>query len=510
MTFCSKPLCALLLAVAAWSPGSAGEGMTEVVRLKVGTEVVVEIVEFDEAKGITGRRVDDGSLLEIRFDQMLADDARRIRAGAGFLPDEPEPVMVEAVRVKLVGGAEFTGRIVEQGTTSFKLRRGVQTWDFQRSGVRSITPVEVDALEVLDAEQYYAEELARRNPQVALDHYNLALFCESLQLWTRVKEHLAQSLALDGAFKAEIIDAKVKRATLRIEAGEDSALLGKAQRLAQRDQYDAALAVIDEFLQKKPGSALKSEFDKQRKAFAQQREKWLKQQVIVHFFNFAERVARQIVAEKEASLKQARQRIEVEGTTSIIEATAKWLKVKPDEVQKEWENPARNKASVHYATYGAGTFTLDSVEAVQDGLNQQPDAVVKEDPAAGNAGSDQGDYLDKIKKILEQKRKEAEAAAKNQGKKKTPEKRGPEIADVPPTADEWWAAASTDEKVQYLLAWWVDHDPHAKQFRRVAATECPQCGGEGVIRYFDRGGDNKFVPCSRCKSLGIDRALRYQ
>ena len=232
--------------------------------------------------------------------------------------------------------------------------------------------------------------------------------------------------------------------------------------------------------------------------------------MIIHFFNFAERVARQIVAEKEASLKQSRQRIEVEGTTQIIEATAKWLKVKPEEVQKEWENPARNKASVHYASYGAGTFTLDSVEAVQEGLNQQGEAIVKADPAAGNAGSDQGDYLDKIKKILEQKRKEAEEAAKNKGKKKAPEKRGPEIADVPPTADEWWAAASTDERVQYLLAWWVDHDPSAKQFRRVAATACPQCSGEGVIRFFDRGGDNKFVPCSRCKSLGIDRALRYQ
>lgn len=510
MTCRSKLLSVLLLVAAAWSPGRAEEGKTEVVRLKVGTEVVVDILEFDEAKGITGRRVDDGALLEIRFEQMLAEDARRIRAGQGFLPDEPEPVLVEAVKVKLVGGQEFTGRIVEQGTTSFKLRRGVQTWDFQRAGVRSITPVQVDALEVLDSEQYYAEELARRNPQTALEHYNVALFCESLQLWARVKEHLEQSLTLDPAFKADIIDGKVKRATLRIESGEDSALLGKAQRLAQRDQYDAALAMIDEFLQKKPGSALRPEFDKQRKAIGQQREKWLKQQVIVHFFNFAERVARQIAAEKEASLQQSRQRIEVEGTTQIIEATAKWLKVKPEEVQKEWENPARNKASMHYANYGAGTFTLDSVEAVQDGLSEQGDLVAKPDPAAGNAGADQGDYLDKIKKILEQKRKEAEEAAKNKGKKKAPEKRGPEIADVPPTADEWWAAASSDEKVQYLLAWWVDHDPFAKQFRRVAATACPQCSGEGVIRFFDRGGDNKLVPCSRCKSLGIDRALRYQ
>lgn len=492
----------------AFAATHAGEGVPEVVRLKVGTEVVVEVIEFDEAKGIKGRRVDDGGLLDIAFDQMLAEDARRIRASQGFLPDEPEPVMVEAKKVKLMVGQEFTGRIVEQGTASFKLRRGAQTWEFQRAGVRSITDVQVDALEVYDGEELYAEELARRNPQTALDHYNLALFCESLQLWPRVKEHLAQSLQLEPSFKAEIIDAKAKRATLRIESGEDSALLGKAQRLAQRDNYDAALAMIDEFLTRKPGSALKPEFDKQRKTIAAQREKWLKQQVIVHFFNYAERVARQIAGEKESSLKQARQRMETEGSAQIIEATAKWLKVKPAEVQAEWENPKRNQASPHYATYGAGTFTLDSIEEIQRGLQEQEEVAKKPDPNAGNTGAEQGDYLDKIKKILEQKRKEAEEAAKNKGKKKAPQKRGPEIADVPPTADEWWAAASNDEKTQYLLAWWADHDPHVI-IMKVNATACPQCAGEGLLRYFDRDGDNKFVPCSRCKSLGIDRALRY-
>jgi hypothetical protein len=492
-------------AAAALAALAAADEPAEVVRLKVGTEVVVDVVDFDEAKGIRGKRVDDGALLDITFDQMVPEDARRIRGRRGYLPDEAEPIVVEAMKVRFMTGGEVVGIIVEQGQQTFKLRRGAQTTEYQRSGVRSITPVQVDALEVYDPEELYAQELGRRNPQSPLEHYNLAIWCESLELWTRVKEHLAAATLLDTSFKPEIIDGKLKRATLRLESGEDSDALAKAQRAAARDRFDAALQQIEEFLEKKPGSTLRAEFEKARRVITNQRAKWLKEQVIVHFFNYAERTARQIATEKEVGLKQARNRMEQEGTTMIVEATAKWLKVEPKEVLAQWEDPKRNTASPHYATYGAGTFTLDSVEAVVKGLvaeEEKPEAA-----AETNAGAAQGDYLEKLKKIIEEKRKAQEAAAKNQGKKKQ-EKRGPEIADVPPTADEWWAAANTDERTQYLMAWWVDHEPHSKVMK-VEARTCAQCLGEGLIRYFDRGGDDKFVPCPRCKSLGIDRALRF-
>ncbi len=486
----------------------ARDGGPEVVRLKVGTEVVIEVLEFDEAKGVKARRVDDGALLDLAFDQMAPEDARRLRASRGYLPDEPETVLVEAMQVRLVGGQEYTGIIVEQGTQTFKLRQRVQTWEFNRSNVRSITPVQVDALDVYDGEALYAQELAAKNPQSALDHYNLALFCESLQLWARTKEHLARVSELEPDFKADIIEGKSKRATLRLESSEDSGELAKAQRFAQRERYDAALTLIDAFLTKKPGSGLRAEFEKSRRVIAKQREKWLKQETIVHFFVHAERVARQIATEAGIGLKQARQRIELEGSNLAAEATAKQLGVDAKEVLAQWQDPERMTGSPHYANYGAGTFTLGSIEAIQKGLVAEDPTAKKADPNAGDDSASGADYLDRIKKILEAKRKEQEEAAKNKGNKKKPEKRGPEIADVPPTDDEWWTATSTDERIQYLLAWWADHDAAVKVMK-VEARACVQCVGTGVIRYFERGGEDKMIPCSRCKSLGIDRLLRF-
>ncbi len=501
-----------LLALA-WLAPTVPDGTPEVIRLKVGTEVVVEVLEdgFDEAKGVRARRVDDGALIDIAFDQMVPEDVRRIRGAKGYLSDEPEPLMVEAMRVSLlVGGEELVGVIVEQGTETFKLRRGVQSWELRRSGVREIVPVQIDALEVYDGEELYAQELAQRNPQSALDHYNLALYCESLQLWARVKEHLATVQGLEPGFKTDIIDGKVKRAVLRMDSVEESALLGKAQRFAQREEYDTALGILDTFIKEKPGSNLKPEFEKVRIVIAKQRAKWVKGAAIANFFTYIDRTARSIANEKEIGLKPARQRMELEGSKLAATGVATMLKLKPEEILAIWEDPKRQTASPHYANYGAGTFTLGSIEAVQKGL-------VKEDPKKPGAegekpaddGADPNDFAARIKKILEEKKKAQEEAAKRakEGPKK-PEKRGPEIADVPPTDEEWWKGAGTDERKEYLVAWWADRDPHVIMIK-VEARICGACSGAGINRYFDRNGDDKFSPCTRCKSLGIDRILRF-
>jgi hypothetical protein len=492
----------------------------EVIRLKVGTEVVGTVTSdgFDEAKGVRIRRVDDDALLDIGFDQMLPEDALRIRAAHGYLPDEPEALMVEASRIKLATGQELICVIVERGVKTIKVRTGAQVVDLDASGVREITPVRVDALEVYDPDELYAQEVAKRNPISALDHYNLALYCESLQLWKSATAELEQVQSQDSTFKPELVKAKLERAKMRVEAAEDSALLAKAHRLAVRDQYDAALAVLDDFLVAKPGSILRADFEKTRRAIVKQRDKWVRTQVVVNFFTFMERVARELATDKGGSIKAARKQIELEGTKRGLELTAKFLKIRTEEVTAAWEDDKRNLASAHSATYGSGTWTLGSIEAVTKGMKKAEDPNKKGDANAAAAKKGEQTLEDKIKELIEKKKKEAadaQAKAKqNQGKGKGGAKgpqqpRDQEIADVPPTEDEWWNLVTVDERVQYLLAWWVDREPHAKIFV-VDHRDCPNCAATGVIKYFDaKSGEDKMIPCPRCKGAQVDRVLRY-
>ena len=498
-------------------PCDAGdEEAPQVIRLKVGTEVVGVIVPdgFIESKGVRIRRVEDDSILDVGFDQMLPEDARRIRGQHGYLPDEPDPIMVDAMKVTFLDGSDLIGVIVEQGTETFKLRHGVNTQELKRATVKMIEPIKVDALEVYDAEELFGRELSAKNPTTALDHYNLALYCESLQLWAHAKEELGHVAELDPSFKAEIVAAKLKQYDRRMEAGEDQELIMRASRMVRRDDYNGALALLDDFLQKKPNSVLRADAEKARARFEKARQQWLAEQVIANFFTFLERGLRKVATDPKIMPKEARKEAELEATKNALEATAKWLKAPVAEVQKVWENPKRQTASPHSGSYGSGTWTL-GLEAALKGL-------VKEDPdkkaanASGGAGKDES-LEDRIKKLIDKQKKEQEEAqkrakekGKQQGSGKQPKQApvGPQVYDVPPKEEEWWPSLSGDEKTQYLMAWWAEHEPNLKLIR-YDQLACGMCAGVGMIRYFNSDGQEAAKPCTRCKGLGFDRIIRF-
>lgn len=488
----------------------------QVIRLKVGTEVVGVIVPdgFLESKGVRIRRVDDDSLLDIDFDQMLPEDARRIRGQHGYLPDEPDPIIVDAMKVTFLDGSELIGLIVEQGTETFKLRRGVNTQELKRATVRMIEPVKVDALEVYDAEELFGRELAAKNPTTALDHYNLALYCESLQLWAHAREELGHVQELDPSFKSEIVAAKLKQYERRMEAGEDQELIMRASRMVRHDDYNGALALLDDFLQKKPNSVLRADAEKARARIEKARQQWLAEQVIIDFFTALERGIRKIATDPKATVKDSRKAVELEATKNALEATAKWLKAPAAEVQKVWEDPKRQTVSPHSGSYGSGTWTL-GLEAALKGLVKE-DPNKKKDDGSGGAGKEKS-LEDRIKDLLEKKRKEQEEAqkrakekGKQQGSGKQPKQApvGPQVYDVPPKEEEWWPTLTGDEKTQYLMAWWAEHEPNLKIIR-IDSLACGMCAGIGMIRYFNSDGQEAAKPCSRCKGLGFDRIVRF-
>ncbi len=521
MTHVSRLLAGLLLAgsaatlrAGARADGSGDGDEVEVIRLKVGTEIVGVVTPdgFDEARGVRVRRVDDDALLDIGFDQMLPEDARRIRATHGYMPDDPDPVLVDAMKIKFLDGSEMVGVIVEQDTETIKFKHGAGApQSLKRSGVRSIEPVKVDALEVYDPEELYGRELASRNPTTALDHYNVALYCESLQLWAHAKEQVAKAAEIDPSFKADVIAQKEKQYDRRLEAGEDSELIAKAQRMARQDEYDLALAKLDDFLKAKPSSALRPDAEKARARIAKAREHWLGEQTIVHFFTYVDRAVRKIASEPKATPKECRKRVETEVTKGAIEATAKFLKVAPAEVQHVWEDAKRQTASPHFGSYGSGTWTL-GLEAAMKGLT--PEDPNKKTDATAKATKDES-LEDRIKKLIEEKKKAQEEAQKKGNKKgqgpQQPNKKmasGPQIADIPPTEEDWWAGLTVDEKTGYLTAWWAEHEPNAKVYR-YDQQPCAACSGLGSLRYVNPDGQEMAKPCPRCKGLEFDRIVRF-
>jgi hypothetical protein len=178
-------------------------------------------------------------------------------------------------------------------------------------------------------------------------------------------------------------------------------------------------------------------------------------------------------------------------------------------VQRVWEDAKRQTASPHFGSYGSGTWTL-GLEGAMKGLT--PEDPNKKADAAAKPAKDES-LEDRIKKLLEEKRK-AQDEANKKGKKGGPQQpnkkmaSGPQIADIPPTEEEWWVTLTIDEKTGYLTAWWAEHEANAKLYR-VDQQPCVTCSGLGSLRYVNPDGQEMAKPCPRCKGLQFDRVVRF-
>ncbi len=502
----------LWVPVLLWFLAADTEDAAEVIRLKVGVEVVGRITDFDEARGVSMLRAGDHSFLEITWDQMHPEDVRRIRADRGYLPDESEPIYVEATRVLLTTGVEMVGRIVESNEETFVLRDAKGARTLRHAQVREREKMQVNALLVFDGEELYAEQLYSGEPQTALDHYNLALLSESLFLWNRVKEHLDQALALDPSFKEEIIGAKLKRAELRLSVEAEAQVLSEANQLANARHFLEALKKIEGFIDQNPQSPLLAEFAKDQKKIEQMRGKWLKEQVAVNFFALIERFAGRLALDTQVAIQEARKQMDQEATRLVMESLGKKLDAMVEEIEKIWASPDRIFGSAHTFSYGAGSFTLGAEKALE-GFEKEGDEKNKAggEGAAGEkaAGKEKGgeeSLKERLEKLIAERKKQQEQREKQGPKSKKAQQAT--IYDVPPTQEEWWTSFSTtNERKAYLMAFWAERDEHVKKIG-VSPRTCVRCSGEGILTISTQEKGEVQQPCDRCKGLRVDRVVK--
>ncbi len=477
----------------------------EIVRLLIGGEVVVHLQRetFDEARGIEGTRVDNGALIDLRWDQMHRQDAERIRRSFGYLPDgdQLDPVMVEATKVVMTNGVEFLGILEEQAGTAVVLRQKTKTWQLPLAQVRRREEVWVDALDVYEGEEVYLEELAQGEPSSPLEHYNLALFCERLQLWPRVGEHLARCRELDSDFKSDDVSRKLLRAERLEAAGEDAEELGRVKRLARRNQFPQSLAAIEAFLEARGDSPLAAEFAVARDRIVKQRGEWLTGKVVANLFAHMERFAWRVAGDAELSLSAARKRMTAEATDYAIQAVATQTESTPEEVRSIWEDDQRFRGAPRIASYGAGTFTLGEQDALRGLTGEELDAAVAQ--GSGNANDEENDLASRVRRIIEERKRQAES------KEVEKKDQGFRIQDVPPNRDEWWARTGKRERSHYLIAFWAEREPSV-ELVSVLTTPCVRCAGTGVLEGYVVEQGVVRSPCSRCKALRVDRKVRFQ
>jgi len=506
---------AVLLAGTFALPGLArGEDKPVILHLaSSGAEVSGSILDggFDEARGIKLRRDDNGGLLELRWDQVRTEDVLAIKRLYGFESDDPPPLTVRALKVKIRGGKEIIGLDAgDQGPNKLIAKRGNVT-PVPRESIESITPVIVDALEVENPPEAFERVRREQPPKSAVDWYNLALSAESLTLYEQAKDCFTATLAADPAFsKKDVIAQRMKVLDAKLKETAAAEMLRRIRTLRVHREYGAAVDLVNEFIQTWPSSLLLPEAQKEQRLLVDLHREAMLAEIRTQFFSVARELCDGKALVRDLSLGAGMTWAKDQLFDEAIEHLAKVKKMEPAAVKELFA--ARGKlGSATAVSYGAGTFILGAEESRRDLYK----AKSKEKGGKDDEQEADDKKPDSLEEKIQKKLKEKQEQAKKRDQKRAGGQGVPQLADVPPTKDEWWTGASATERSHFLLAFFAEQSG-PMQIERLTTRDCSQCAGTGTIKFYANNPEQAndqgemVIPCSRCKTLGFDRIVHFK
>ncbi|MHC4547188.1 MAG: hypothetical protein ACYTEZ_00290 [Planctomycetota bacterium] len=494
----------LFVSVALSAPGRS---RPRVVHLKDGSKVIGRIVEKECTEDILViRDLKTRAKRRVPWDDIKPELAQSLKIQLGFAVSGGNGGgrTIQGHRIKNRAGTVFQGLLVNAKTVERDGFYVLKTADGDRrirlADVRSgPDPVELDALEVYKPLELYEQELAKKNPETAEDHFRLAEFARVWGALEQAKHHLEKVLELD-----DPDDAKYQRAKIERLLEVVNKLLGSQQAFAELKgikksivyrKYPRAAEQLTAFREAyKDDQDLLEAADNLETELKEKRSKHYVGMIPSLLRNTIKELLLKKVREKDLTLREAQQYVlpqnerrqflkSVRGglkdpSAGVSVSDAAWeligkkLDIGPEEVKDFWEK--RSKRSTHSAFYRDGTFIV--VEELEDALARAP----KVKPKKG----------EKAPKLPKPK------------KRKTPE--------------EWWegkiARRKFSELRDWLFAWWAEKSGLCEVLEPREEI-CPTCHGKGYVQHLLTGPEGTipfFDRCTTCHMAKHWRVVRFK
>jgi len=293
---------------------------------------------------------------DVRWDDLVAEDARRLRIGFGLELTEDEKLgLVPGHEVHFKGGGSVRGILVstdEDGTHRVRTEGLVLPYPGDR--VDRVDEVKVREEEAYSPEEIYVRRLQRRPPQKAEEHKRLADYLFDIGNWEDADREYRAAIEKDSLLEA-----------------------GLAERLAELDDYREDKAAAGFFAKQKSDAVLNgkwSESIEAIEAYAEQNEgarrraarlledleeKWLeKKRARFHRVKNEEfdRAIRRYLVRKQPDLASARSWVTSQLRDEVERRIKRRLDVSPDELEMFLES--KPQGAPHWATYANGSFVI--------------------------------------------------------------------------------------------------------------------------------------------------------
>jgi hypothetical protein len=484
----SFALCALAAVAApcAWAQS---------LQLADGKILLAEVDGVPDGDGLRVRRLDNGGMLDLRWDHLSPASALAVKRQFDLVGDSQDSELMErAEEVEYsVSGSRKTiiGKIVERGKEIVVQQKGVQ-FRIPASEVHQVRMIDVPATQIYTKDEFYAAKLASMAPGDKADKH--ALLADELikfRDYDHAYEHLQKAKELGNSLDGARIDRTLARLQTYKDNAKERDQLDQIQAARSRNtlaDYEKGVKLLAQFEKDFPQTKLKGEFDVEKKRFLEGRNKFLTQYIADQLRRAIYFVAEKKVADESVTLQSARDYAENKMSDDLFARIAAQLKLDVQEVKTFWSERAKypmGKRTEHFA-YGIGSWILGDNGILKDtevgkAKGQQNQGGQKDDPNDRD--------VQRIAKLLKQALERRNAATRGAS--------GQQQQQKEQTDEDWWRQASRDERRGWLRAYYAEFGGQMT-VTFASVSPCISCYGQGTTPEMGPDGKMTQLKCFLC------------
>jgi len=478
--------------------GASLPGQT--LQLSDGRLLLATVVDQPDSEGLRVRRLDNGGVLDLRWEQLSEGCASALKRQHNLVGDAQSEPVVRADEVEYSFQGQRTvvvGRIVE--TTNEQLlvqKRGVQI-PVRRADLRSVRKIDAPVTQVLTKAEYYQQVKDEVKPGEDPDkHMRIAEWLIQARDYENADLHLKEAKKLGGTKNPQLLEQLIQRLTRFRDAEKELTLLSDiqvARSSGRTSDFERGRKLIAQFEKEFPQAKLKTEFEAEKKLFTETRKRSLSVSVAVEF-----RRAIAIVAEKKAdsegcTLDVAREYAQGKMTDDLVAMLAKQMKLDPAEVKELWaargNYPVGKRADQF--DYGSGSWLLGE-QGIMKGIDAKN--VGKSAPAEAEQTVDRD--AERFRKMMQEAMRNRARQIQQQGG-----------GEEEQTEEGWWSSASLIEKTSWLRAFYAENSGQLV-LRSPYVSTCGVCYGRGGLVSIGGNGRESQSKCQACHGLKYNRSFR--
>ena len=462
--------------------------------------VLLAAVEEADGEGLRVRRLDNGGVLDLRWDHLSTASATSWKQRFDLIGDQQDEVLVRATEVVYLSNGtrqSVIGRITDPSGDPLVVQAKGVPYPVPRRNLKGVRTVEVPATQVYTKDEFYTETLTKFTPgEDANRHILLAEELVKFRDYDRASEHLDQAKELGNAKDPQRLDKLIDRLARYKAAAKELGMIEQIQAYRSRGRlrdFQKGVELIQTFQEQYPDSKLRAEFDRAKDRFEKTRDRYLTQKVADQWRKSIQSVAQKQINAGGLTLQAARDFAENEMSDQIVERLAKSLDLEQDEIKAFWEQ--REKYPVgkrtEYFAYGVGSWVLGEKEILKDtAVAAKKDKQPAKSPDAGGQGRD----VERFAKLLRQAMERRRGQAQQGGQREL-------------TEEGWWGEASKSEQASWLRAYYAEYGGQLK-VTYATAQQCISCYGSGTTPEMGPEGRMVRMKCYLCQNTKWVRSFK--